>query len=273
MAFFNFIETFFFVSLGITLVLILLLVYHFKQRLTTLEQNGETLFEIVNNLSRDVSQLKEFTVMRSIPPFIQQHQPFVEKVAETEVESDYVPVNNADVTVDHVSDNNEDDETDTDDDEDDETNTDDDEDDETDIDDDDYEEVLSNDITIQKIVVSDDEAEPDTEFHLDYEEEVELSNVEDIRVVDLDSDNVGVDPEELSEIIDITNTEEVIDLVETDMSQSVSETADIKSVQMEIYSKMSTPELKALAIQKGLSTDPSKMKRPKLLHLLESSLD
>ena len=41
MGLFNFIETFFFISLGITFMLILLLVYHFKQRLNAIEQKKE----------------------------------------------------------------------------------------------------------------------------------------------------------------------------------------------------------------------------------------
>jgi hypothetical protein len=64
---FNFIETFFFISLGITFVLILLLVYHVKQRLSTLEQKSDTMFEIINNI------VKEFTVVKNMS--IRQYQP------------------------------------------------------------------------------------------------------------------------------------------------------------------------------------------------------
>ena len=63
MGFFNFIETFFFLSLGITFVLILLLVYHFKQRLTTLENKCDTVFEIISNLVKEVSNVKQMQMM------------------------------------------------------------------------------------------------------------------------------------------------------------------------------------------------------------------
>ena len=42
MAFLNFIETFFILSLGITFILILLLVYHSKERIVSIEQKNET---------------------------------------------------------------------------------------------------------------------------------------------------------------------------------------------------------------------------------------
>jgi hypothetical protein len=58
MGFYDFMETFFFVSLGITFVLILLLVYHFKQRIFTLEQKTDTMFEIINNIVKELSNLK-----------------------------------------------------------------------------------------------------------------------------------------------------------------------------------------------------------------------
>jgi hypothetical protein len=58
MGFFNFIETFFFISLGITFVLILLLVYHFKQRMSSLEQKCDTMFEIINNMVKELTMLR-----------------------------------------------------------------------------------------------------------------------------------------------------------------------------------------------------------------------
>lgn len=64
---FNFIETSFFISLGITFVLILLLIYHFKQRLHITESKQDTMFEIINNLAQELSSIKEFTMMRCRP--------------------------------------------------------------------------------------------------------------------------------------------------------------------------------------------------------------
>ena len=58
MGLFNYIDTFFFISLGITFILILLLVFHFKQRISTLEQKTETMFEIINNIVQELVQIK-----------------------------------------------------------------------------------------------------------------------------------------------------------------------------------------------------------------------
>jgi len=55
---FNFMETFFFLSLGITFVLLLLLVYHFKQRITKTEEKVDTLFDIIQSLAKETSDLR-----------------------------------------------------------------------------------------------------------------------------------------------------------------------------------------------------------------------
>jgi hypothetical protein len=58
MGIFNYIDTFFFISLGITFILILLLVFHFKQRIATLENKNDTMFEIINNIVQELSSIK-----------------------------------------------------------------------------------------------------------------------------------------------------------------------------------------------------------------------
>ncbi len=51
--------TFFFLSLGITFILCCLLVYHFKRRLDLFEQKNDTIFEIVNNVLSEISNIKQ----------------------------------------------------------------------------------------------------------------------------------------------------------------------------------------------------------------------
>lgn len=63
MSSFNFIESFFMLSLGITFVLIVLLVYHFKQRLATMEKKCDTMFDIVQNLVKEMSLVKGACMM------------------------------------------------------------------------------------------------------------------------------------------------------------------------------------------------------------------
>jgi hypothetical protein len=58
MGFFNILETFFFISLAITFVLIMMLVYHFKGRITILEQKCDTMFDIMNNVVKEMRTIK-----------------------------------------------------------------------------------------------------------------------------------------------------------------------------------------------------------------------
>lgn len=58
MGFFNILETFFFISLAITFVLIMMLVYHFKGRITVLEQKCDTMFDIMNNIVKEMRTIK-----------------------------------------------------------------------------------------------------------------------------------------------------------------------------------------------------------------------
>lgn len=55
---FNFMETLFALSLGITFLLMLLLIYHFKQRLSAIEQKHDILLEIINTLVQETHILK-----------------------------------------------------------------------------------------------------------------------------------------------------------------------------------------------------------------------
>lgn len=67
-------DTVFFLSLGIAFVLILLLVYHFKQRLSETETKCSTMFEIINGMASEmntikgvVSQQQQLMAMRQPP--------------------------------------------------------------------------------------------------------------------------------------------------------------------------------------------------------------
>ena len=48
MGLFNMLESFFFVTLGISCVLLMMLIYHFKQRINKLENNNRMMFDVIN---------------------------------------------------------------------------------------------------------------------------------------------------------------------------------------------------------------------------------
>jgi hypothetical protein len=56
---FKFVETFFFFSLAITFALIITLVYHFKKRMENMETKCDTMFDIVQNLAKEVLGFKQ----------------------------------------------------------------------------------------------------------------------------------------------------------------------------------------------------------------------
>jgi hypothetical protein len=72
----SYIESLFFVSLAITFVLILFLIYHFKQRISSLEQKTETMFGIVNSIVKEVKYIT--TEVKRIQPAHNMYVPLVE---------------------------------------------------------------------------------------------------------------------------------------------------------------------------------------------------
>lgn len=303
MGVFNFIETFFFISLGITFVLILLLVYHFKQRLNTIEQKSDTMFEIINNIVQEITSIKKFCMQ---PP-IQRPAYFPPQSTHLASIPEFVPSQKILKPDDNYSIQSSDTES-----ESDEESTDgsDDGSDDGTIDSIDGLVRNSNDPRYSnKIVVSDDEitSEYNTIKVIQIEsQQLHPDNTANNQIVDVvkldEPDNLNVIQEdvllehvllehvfELTEVVEPSEFVEPCEFVEPIQPQdNVIQSDDTdehdtldthhvvslaKDRAMEIYSKMSTVELKAMVIQKGLNTDPSNIKRARLLKLLEKSIE
>jgi len=82
---FSFMETSFVISLGITFVLLLLLIYHFKQRLSVAESKQDTMFEIINNLAQELNNMKMNLSLMNRPP-----TPFPHNVSNQPISSENV---------------------------------------------------------------------------------------------------------------------------------------------------------------------------------------
>jgi hypothetical protein len=78
-------ETSFVISLGITFVLLLLLIYHFKQRLSVAESKQDTMFEIINNLAQELNNMKMSLSLMNRPP-----TPFPHNVSNQPISSENV---------------------------------------------------------------------------------------------------------------------------------------------------------------------------------------
>ena len=315
MGVFNFIETFFFISLGITFVLILLLVYHFKQRLNAIEQKNGTMFDIINNIVQEITTMKKIFLQQPRPNTPMYTRPVhLESISEfvpsAFVPSEFVPsALPSIVQLNDESDSESDSETDS----------------ESDSDsvvesvDSDNSSVVSN----TKIIVSDDDSiESNDNLSQDphikiinlgtqlFDSKIMTSVVELSSPLPIDTNSVLFELDPLDIVFDLVESVEPVEPVksvdpvdpvepvdthidtiiadtqvadmqadEDDVDDSPVKTIDIsthkspKEREMAVYNNMSLSELKAKVIEKGLNTEPSKMKRPKLLSMLEKSID
>ena len=223
MGIFNYIDTFFFISLGITFVLILLLVFHFKQRIIDVEDKNETMFLIINDIVKELSAVKQNCCANTVQ--FNNNRP---------INFCSVPLNNIMRQEKIIVSDESDDDDDNDDDDDSEDN------DENDDDDDD----------------DDDDDGPVPQLSI-----IEDSNLKIISV-DIDETIQLVEQEDV--LIEPVNLH--VEKIEGEiMAEPIVDTSK------DIYRKMTLQALKAIVITKGLSTDPSKMKKNELLKLLEAN--
>jgi hypothetical protein len=232
MGIFNYIDTFFFISLGITFILILLLVFHFKQRMSDLENKTETMFEIINNIVKEITAIKQTSISNSCCENKLYTKPYCEERLPA--------VDNNKILV-----------SDDEDDESDEGESDEGESDEGDSDEDEHPSIQITENTVKIISVDMGDVieieEPTVTEDNDYEEESTL-------------ENVHLDELRVEKVEESGQSEDNIVITESNTAETTKE----------IYRKMTLPALKTLVITKGLSTDPSKLKKNDLLKLLES---
>jgi len=264
MSFFNFIETVFFLSLGITFVLILLLVYHFKQRLSALENKCDTVFEIISNVVDELSGLKQnqiqihanlMNISQSSGPFVSElNSNFRPFTSVNDTATDRIKVVDEDLEEDDEEDDDEDDEED-------------DEDDEDDEDEEDYPSLINGTFEV------DDNLENSTIRIINVEMNEPIES-ETIGITEVDQDNAESEENDKIENIELQEDKyeeiHVEKLEETNALENNNHSDDLNKDSKEVYSKMPVNSLKTLVISKGLSSDPSKLKKTELLKLLET---
>jgi hypothetical protein len=234
MSVFNLLETFFFISLGITFVLISLLVYHFRQRIMVLEQKNDTMFEIINNVVTEISNLRNITMN----PF-QQEPPYQEYAEKIKI-----------------------------------------------IEDEHFRQVHREEDEDEEEDEEDEEEEDEEEEDEDEEEEDEDEDGIEVKVINVNVDSTSAKIEEIADldIEEIVQSEDdepkpIEDTILEDdpiIVHKIDETIPLEYTptlnnSKEIYRNMTMQNLKALVITKGLSTNPSKLKKHELIQLLENS--
>jgi len=229
MGFFNLLETFFFLSLGITFVLIIMLVYHFKGRLVTLEDKYHTMFEIMN------SMVKEMKILRDTIITI-QHTPHQEPAPQSVggFPMDFMKLfqgGGPQMFPSHQNCN----------------------------DDDDYYEEEN-----QKIVVSDTELDSDDENDTDVKIiSVDIRENEVVSLADLEED------ENLIDQFEAEDDQPEYDQPEDDQPEDDQPEPRNSSVEQMDFRKMDVSYLRTMVLTRGLATDTKKMKKNDLIKLLE----
>ena len=245
MGLFSMLESFFFVTLGISCVLLMMLIYHFKQRINKLENNNRMMFDVINNMVQEMSMLKH-SIQVSVSSNPEMNVPS---------QFDY-PNNNyekVDVILDEVENEN-DDEYESDSESEEWDSNDENSDTSTEVSEPNEEDTTDNIKTIAVELEDGIDESVNDSNDVPNEELEEMEEV--ITAVELDDDE--------SNVIQVNKLEDSINLEESSVdTQSI----DKKSV----YKKMTVTTLKALVIEKGLNTDPSKLKKNELLQLLESN--
>ena len=235
----------FFILFGITFLFILLLIYHFKNKITALEKNVDTMFEILNNVVGDLSRIR---IGGGVQPNMTAG---VNYNSDNEPIAHFSDVSNIPI-VDNEEEESEDEE-------------------ETDISDDEESENEEND-------VEDSEDEDSVEDSDDEEEEKEIRKIsvildekvdEDaIQVEELD-DSIANDAEEVS-VPELKEVEDIsVEKVDTTIQEDSAN--EDKLDKMQQYKKMHIQNLKKLVVSKGLATsdDVSKLKKADLLGILQ----
>lgn len=242
---FSVLESFFFLCLAVSFILILLMVYHFKKRVDALERNNETLVDICKNVVQELDHLKNAQPSFGMPKEMSPHTsttyypstlPFVDSdMLKNIMMSDGIlggsTVNESPLDM-QVLENSELDE---------------------------VESCHSEDSpAVQEL--SDDSTSIE-ELEVD---SIVPDNTE--KTVDaLDTFEIEKDNDKEKDMIQVTKLEETepIDDTVSEFSEMDVERRNKTSLQ-----KMNVQMLRAMVIREGLCTDPSKMKKNELIQLV-----
>ena len=246
------IESLFLILFSVTFLFILLLVYHFKNKITALEKKNETMFDILNNVVSELTNIK-----RSLPPVVEsQFQPRTGVDTLPGGAYEFEEVNNSVVGVNGDDEEYETVEEDSDGEEEDSDGEEEDSDDEEEDSDDEEQD-------------SDDEEDSDEE-ETDQEESPSVKKISVQLDEQIDSDEINA--EEI-----VVDENEFIEEIEPNLEDLKEETITVEKVEeiktevnMEEYKKMHVQNLKKLVTSKGLTEDASKMKKTELLALLKT---
>ena len=265
MAFFPFIESFFFLSLGITFILIFLMVFHFKQRVEQLEKKHDDIAELCNSLINQVQMLTGVINVKHSKPvgfFPETNSKLTENITFStsspiplDVPStlpfpSVVPWEYKKIVVDDSILEEE------------ELEWEEEEDDDVDVDVEDleFERELENDIEENERNLEEVEMEVDVSLDLEDNEKKVEPIVENL--LPLEETEITVSSEVECSIPTPENENVVV------IESNIFLEPEQEETNNENYQKMNVKQLKQIVQAKGLSSDANKLKRDELLRLL-----
>tara|TARA_Y100000992_G_scaffold301707_2_gene273326 strand:- start:727 stop:1437 length:711 start_codon:yes stop_codon:yes gene_type:complete len=234
-----------------------LLIYHFKNKVSALEKNVDTMFEILNNVVGDLSKIK-FAGGTNMP---------IDSSEVNEITTSEPIAHFSTISINHqkedfeISDEEEDSE------------------DEVDEEEDEEEEDSEDEVDEEEDEDSEEEEDEDSEEEedSDEEEEEEIKKISVILDEKVDEDAIQVeeleesvtnDVEEMS-VPELKEVEDIsVEKIEAPLNDSMQSE---KITNMQQYKKMHIQNLKKLVVSKGLATsdDVSKLKKADLLGILQ----
>ncbi len=249
-------ESFFFITLGISCILLLMLIYHFKGRLNQMETNQQTLFEVVNNIVQELTEIKRITINNASNMSYNNVQ---EKINVDFDDDNDVPdlIVNENMVMQHgdeESDSEDEEYSDDSDLESEDENSDEDED----------EDENSDEVKVVSVDIDDSLDEIEQQDESNGLEELDNQLISSIQEQEENLEEVDINTQEIDNI-------KVSKLEETSVLEESDNVSLSSSVSKSVYKKMNVASLKALVIEKGLSTDPGKMKKNELIDLLDSN--
>ena len=212
-------EMIFMLSLGVTFILIIVMVYYFKKKVNSIETKCDTMYEIINDIVSELEHVKAQPIMPShkLNDVIQQFPLAVGGGAQRKIQ---------------VLLSDSEDDSDSDDDSEDDS-------------------VVNNDNDIDDSDSDSDSEDSDSEDS-DIIKSIHTETEDSLKIINIDLDDTPVSIEkQLMEPSIILN----------DINHSLAN--------IEVYKKYKIPELRQLVIARGLCSDPSKLKKPELLELLQ----
>ena len=252
MGFFNFVETFFFISLAITFVLIMMLVYHFKERLSALEKKSNTIVDIINNVVKEITLIKHSHYLTPYPMVSSQYNSNPLCIQSQNVDDDSSESSGYDsdedsTLYDDLGGEREE---------------------EAEV-----KSIVELDVIEDRETRANEEEEPENikriNINLSLPVNEDLEDLEDIQ--EIEPEDLYLEDKIENVEIGENETTVVVNKIDGFNESNLEEAKAAPPMDIEFYRKMEIGALRTLVISKGLATDTKKMKKSDLLRLLESA--